>query len=115
VDGPTRPVAAFIGDSYTEGYAASSEDTRWTAIVSRRLGWVECNLGRGSTGYLTSSPKGPNYLGMIDQVVNVRPDIVVVAGGQNDKNKFGDGGALVAQATSMCATRHWQSAPTMCP
>ena len=84
----SAPKAAFIGDSITAGHGASSEQTRWTSLVSQRMGWIEHNFGRGGTGYLaTSSREGcgldfcPNYLGMLNDVVSSDPDIVVVAGG----------------------------------
>ena len=92
------PKAAFIGDSITAGYGASSELKRWTSLVSQRMGWIEHNFGRGGTGYLaTSSREGcgldfcPNYLGMLDEVASSDPDIVVVAGGENDMAQFASG------------------------
>ena len=92
------PKAAFIGDSITAGHGASSEQTRWTSLVSQKMGWIEHNFGRGGTGYLaTSSREGcgldfcPNYLGMLDEVASSDPDIVVVAGGENDMAQFASG------------------------
>src|SRR6202035_5442745 len=84
----SAPKAAFIGDSITAGYGASSEPMRGTSLVSQKMGWIVHNFGRGGTGYLaTSSREGcgldfcPNYLGMLDDVASSDPDIVVVAGG----------------------------------
>ena len=94
----SAPKAAFIGDSITAGHGASSEQTRWTSLVSQKMGWIEHNFGRGGTGYLaTSSREGcgldfcPNYLGMLDEVASSDPDIVVVAGGENDMAQFASG------------------------
>jgi lysophospholipase L1-like esterase len=94
----SAPKAAFIGDSITAGYGASSEPMRWTSLVSQKMGWIEHNFGRGGTGYLaTSSREGcgldfcPNYLGMLDEVASSDPDIVVVAGGENDMAEFAGG------------------------
>src|ERR1700722_3194277 len=91
----SAPQAAFIGDSITAGYGASSELKRWTSLVSQRMGWIEHNFGRGGTGYLaTSSREGcgldfcPNYLGMLDDVASSDPDIVVGAGGGDDMPEF---------------------------
>src|SRR5829696_5674496 len=40
-----RPVAVFIGDSYTQG------EDRWPSYVAKEQGWKQVNLGRGGTGY----------------------------------------------------------------
>jgi lysophospholipase L1-like esterase len=99
------PKAAFIGDSITAGYGASSALKRWTSLVSQRMGWIEHNFGRGGTGYLaTSSREGcgldfcPNYLGMLDEVASSDPDIVVVAGGENDLAEFASNSGPVSGA-----------------
>lgn len=86
----SRPVrAVFIGDSYTSGTGGAG--VRWTSIVSRRLGWVEINLGRGGTGYQkTSTVRGcgseycPSYPEMVAAAVSAKPDLVVVSGGRSD-------------------------------
>ncbi|WP_197380720.1 SGNH/GDSL hydrolase family protein [Mycolicibacterium mengxianglii] len=80
------PVAAFIGDSYTWGSGASTMDKRWTTLVAGRMGWMESNLGEGGTGYLKTIEGRPNYFGQLDEAAAMRPDIVVVAGGQNDQD-----------------------------
>jgi len=79
------PVVAFIGDSYTWGSGASAKDKRWTSLVANKMGWLEFNVGEGGTGYLTTFENRPNYFGQLDEVTALRPDIVVVAGGQNDQ------------------------------
>lgn len=101
----SAPKAAFIGDSITAGYGASSEPMRWTSLVSQKMGWTEHNFGRGGTGYLaTSSREGcgldfcPNYLGMLDDVASSDPDIVVVAGGGNDMPEFVSNSGPVSRA-----------------
>lgn len=101
----SAPTAAFIGDSITAGYGASSEPMRWTSLVSQKMGWIEHNFGRGGTGYLaTSSREGcgldfcPNYLGMLDDVASSDPDIVVVAGGGNDMPEFVSNSGPVSRA-----------------
>ena len=95
--GGARPVAAFIGDSYTAGAGASSAQTRWTYLVSQQMGWSEDDFGRGGTGYVRTNTPGqpcrhndscPNYPGIVDEVAATHPDIVVVAGGQNDLTEF---------------------------
>lgn len=80
------PVVAFIGDSYTWGSGASSKDKRWTSLVAGKMGWLEFNVGEGGTGYLKTFENRPNYYGQLDEIGALRPDIVVVAGGQNDQD-----------------------------
>lgn len=86
-----RVTAAFLGDSYTAGTGASSPAKRWTSLVAAKEGWREINAGAGGTGYtVTAGPEGcgksfcDNYVGRVDDIVKQRPDVVVVAGGQND-------------------------------
>jgi lysophospholipase L1-like esterase len=84
-----RPVAVFIGDSYTQG------ENRWPTFVARKQGWTEVNMGRGGTGYQArgSGPGAKKACGfdvcksfpeMVDAAVKRHPDVVVVAGGRND-------------------------------
>lgn len=80
------PTVAFIGDSYTWGSGASTVDKRWTSLVAARMGWLEFNVGEGGTGYLKTFENRPNYYGQLDEITALRPDIVVVAGGQNDQD-----------------------------
>jgi lysophospholipase L1-like esterase len=87
----TRPVVAFIGDSYTQGVGASSTPNRWSGLVSASKDWNEYNFGRGGTGFVTTSDANgcglafcPNYQEMVADAVSSTPAIVVIAGGQND-------------------------------
>jgi lysophospholipase L1-like esterase len=86
-----RPVVLFIGDSYAAGVGAGSGSARWTSLVADAEGWLELNLGRAGSGYTSSPPpivcgysRCPDYLAMAARAVEEQPDIVVVAGGQND-------------------------------
>ena len=96
-----RPVAVFLGDSFTQGDGASTPAARWTAVVSQQEGWREVNLGRGGTGYLAQVSGDddaaaetaqescqrdvcPRYAEMVEQVVALDPAVVVVSGGQSD-------------------------------
>jgi lysophospholipase L1-like esterase len=94
VTGP-EPLAVFVGDSYTKGTGATSESARWVNLTASAKGWRFVNLGRGGTGYFVTSKTRscagavcPNYAGMIPQVAKEAPDIIVVAGGQNDFSAF---------------------------
>jgi hypothetical protein len=86
-----RPLAAFIGDSYTQGRGASSPQTRWVSLVARHERWDALDFGRGGTGYVTTADSSgcglqycPSYPQMIPAVAPYRPSVIVVAGGQND-------------------------------
>lgn len=92
---PDVQSVVFIGDSYTQGTGASSEATRWASLVATAQGWDEVNLGRGGTGYVTTSDVNgcgeaycPNYQEMVGEAVSANPDVVVVAGGQNDFDEW---------------------------
>jgi lysophospholipase L1-like esterase len=86
----TQPVAAFIGDSYTQGTGASA-GKNWVQLAASASGLSAVNLGRGGTGYVAVSglsgcglEKCPAYPDMVAQAVAAKPSVVVVAGGQND-------------------------------
>ncbi|PXA70024.1 SGNH/GDSL hydrolase family protein [Cryobacterium arcticum] len=87
-----HPVAAFVGDSYTTGTGATVKvKTRWTALVSAEMEWKEVNLGRGGTGYATTSGRSgcgkeycPSFVEMIPEVLAVDPDVVFISGGRSD-------------------------------
>lgn len=82
-----KPVAAFIGDSYTAGDGLPDKTTqRWSHLVADALGWSERNFGYGGTGYTTGGTieGGVPYSERIDRVAASNPDIVIVAGGRND-------------------------------
>ena len=93
---PAQQVAAFLGDSYTWGWGIPNRDRRWSTQVAQRMGWREKNFGVGGTGYFTYSDKGKAYRYRIDEITAAAPDIVVVAGGVNDRRDIAaDRGAVV--------------------
>jgi lysophospholipase L1-like esterase len=87
----SKPVALFLGDSYTVGIGG--EGPGWPVPVSRALGWKPVNLAAGGTGYLATAGKsgcGKDYCGAyLEQSTTMKqvPDIVVVAGGRIDPLK----------------------------
>ncbi|WEO78042.1 SGNH/GDSL hydrolase family protein [Cryobacterium sp. SO2] len=92
---PGDTVAVFLGDSYTQGWGASEPSRRWSALVAAESGWVEVNQGQGGTGFVSTSGRGgcgldycPTYLERVPDVIAAHPDIVVIAGGQNDLSEF---------------------------
>jgi acyl-CoA thioesterase I len=82
-----RPVAVFIGDSYTV-------PGTWPGMVAQAQGWEMVNLGRGGIGYVASSTGTAaredcgqdkcSFVEMAHIAIEREPDIVVVAGGRND-------------------------------
>lgn len=83
--------AIFVGDSYSHGTGASDRSLRWTSLVSTERGWEERNEALGGTGYLTTSGRNgcgreycPNYLEVIQQMNATAPEVLFIAGGQND-------------------------------
>lgn len=97
------PTAVFMGDSYTQGVGASTVDKRWTSVLSVKEGWQEVNLGRGGTGYVTTStscglPACPAYPAMVADAVAAKPQTVVVSGGQNDFAAYSKDPAAVEAA-----------------
>lgn len=107
-----KPVAAFIGDSYTAG--AGSTDGGFVKLVAAEQGWLAKNLGRGGTGFITRENLDPelarkgcgkdyceSYVEMIDAAAKLQPAVVVVSGGRN--NASDDPEALHATIDSFFA------------
>jgi len=103
-----KPVALFIGDSYTHGTGASDQAHRWSSLVSAELGWQEVNGAHGGTGYVTTSSLAgcgqescPAYLGALEANAKVNADVVVIAGGQNDFSQWRSGEDEVTTAIEL--------------
>ncbi|MFC8037812.1 SGNH/GDSL hydrolase family protein [Paenarthrobacter sp. NPDC057355] len=102
----TRPLAVFIGDSYTQGVGASSSPNKWVEVLAAESNLAYVNLGKGGTGYVsTSGPSGcglsfcPAYKAMVQQGL-AEKDVTyfVVSGGQNDFDDFKKDPAAVTAA-----------------
>lgn len=79
---------AFLGDSYTGGSKMDSgEAARWPAIVSPRLNWIPSYFTVGGSGYIHPGQDEP-FGARVDAVIAAHPDIVVVAGGINDAQRY---------------------------
>jgi len=102
----TEPdVAVFLGDSYTQGWGASEPIVKWTTLVAYDAGWTEVNEGQGGTGYVTTAGVAscgqadcPAYPDRVAGIVAAAPDVVVIAGGQNDRWALATDPALVQAA-----------------
>jgi len=94
-----KPVALFIGDSYSEGEWAKPLSDGFTYLVADYFGWQGENYAARATGYLRgdapdSFPKiqgctdrgCPDYLQQLNQAQadGVQPNIILVSGGRND-------------------------------
>lgn len=88
VDVP-RPVAAYLGDSYTTGWSDAGIGKRgWPAIVSASFGWKTVNRAVAGTGFVNPGWTAQRIRSRVTAVLKARPGIVFVAGGHND-NRFG--------------------------
>jgi lysophospholipase L1-like esterase len=84
-----RPVAAYLGDSYTTGWSGAGIGKRgWPAIVSASFGWKTVNRAVAGTGFVNPGWTGQRIRSRVTPVLKSRPGIVFVAGGHNDR-RFG--------------------------
>jgi lysophospholipase L1-like esterase len=76
----------FIGDSFTEGSGHGFRHQSWGWEASHRLGWQDVYMsGLGSTGYLQTLSSRVKFRDrIVSDCINYTPDVVVIAGGQND-------------------------------
>jgi acyl-CoA thioesterase-1 len=85
----SRPVAAYLGDSYTTGWSGAGIGKRgWPAIVSASFGWKTVNLAVAGTGFVNPGWTGQRIRTRVTAALESRPGIVFVAGGHNDR-QFG--------------------------
>jgi lysophospholipase L1-like esterase len=82
----TRPVAAFLGDSYTSGYnGAGYGRSGWPAIVSASLGLRPLNRAVPGTGFVNPGWTDQPIRTRVAAVIRADPRIVFLAGGHNDR------------------------------
>lgn len=74
---------AFYGDSYTLGTGASSEDKRWSTIISKERNWQEFNPSVNGLGFFNNRMDF-NDGDLPSLVIKDDPDIVFVTMGLND-------------------------------
>ena len=105
--------ALFIGDSYTQGFRASSNAARWTTLVCQAFGWSEDNRGVGGSGYSVGGESNKTCLQQLQaaKADNSAPDIIFISGGRND------GGTTIttkAEETFRYAKTNWPTARVVC-
>ncbi len=95
-----KPVALFVGDSYTVGQGSSAPEKRWSTIVADKMGWAERNEAQGGTGYVSRSVTVPklSYGEQLRAASKDGVDVVVIAGGQNDFPELEENPELVFSA-----------------
>lgn len=80
-------VVGFYGDSYTYGTGASSEQTRWSTVLSTQYGWEEFNPSVSGLGFMRKRTLfGAGDLPSL--IIEQSPDIVIVTLGLNDNFTF---------------------------
>lgn len=78
---------AFYGDSYTLGTGASSEDKRWSTIVSKERNWQEFNPSVNGLGFFNNRVDF-NEGDLPSLVIDNDPDIVFITMGLNDNFSY---------------------------
>ena len=82
----TRPVAAFLGDSYTTGYnGAGLGRAGWPAIVAASLKLRPQVRAVAGTGFVNPGWTGQPIRTRVTSVINAHPQIVFLAAGHNDR------------------------------
>ncbi|TQO19414.1 lysophospholipase L1-like esterase [Rhodoglobus vestalii] len=74
---------AFYGDSYTYGTGATSEQRRWSTVLSEQYGWSEFNPSVSGLGFM----RNRELFGEGDVpglIIGDNPDAVIVTIGLND-------------------------------
>lgn len=105
--------ALFIGDSYTQGFRASSNAARWSTLVAQHFGWSEDNRAVGGSGYSIGGKGNKTFLQQLQdaKAANATPDVIIIAGGRND------GGTTIttkAEETFRYAKTNWPTARVVC-
>lgn len=98
----TPPRTLFVfGDSYVEGYGATSQSTCFAYTLGADLGWPTAISGIGGTGYVNPGPSGTDqtYSTRLAQLpdTGIAGNVIVVEGGLNDRSR--DPAAITAGAT----------------
>ncbi|NKS79407.1 hypothetical protein GS539_29005 [Rhodococcus hoagii] len=93
----TMPVVSVIGDSISSG--TQKNTVKWPELVGRARGWHMNSVASGGAGYVNGADKQRDFAAEVAAAVGARPDMIVVAGGRNDRNA--DPAAAGAAATNL--------------
>lgn len=76
----------FLGDSYTSGYVGAGYGALgWPALVSAAEGWRMTNLAVPGTGFVNPGWTEQPMRTELAAVIRLKPGIIVIAGGHNDR------------------------------
>jgi lysophospholipase L1-like esterase len=81
------PIVMFLGDSYTTGGTKTPPEHAYAADAARDLGWQVIIGGLGGTGFVAPGATHESFDVLFERQLAWRPapDMVVVAGGHNDR------------------------------
>lgn len=80
---PAHTVAVAIGDSITGGQGLAP-DQAWPILVARTRGWAVTNLGTSGAGFSAEGTSGETYDDQIEAAIDLRPNLVLINGSDND-------------------------------
>lgn len=93
---PETTIAAFYGDSYTQGIGATDDSKRWSSIVSTDRGWTEFNPSVDGLGFV----RNRDLFGdgdLPDLIIAKAPPLVIVTLGLNDNFAFEGSAPQIAE------------------
>jgi len=115
-DLPANTRALIVGDSFTEGYGASSPAANWADIAASSLGWRAEIDGVGGTGFTkTTATDGSTDVGFRQRLLNEARtgstyDVIVLQGGLNDLDATAEAEDTAVQQAVRTARTQWPDA-----
>jgi len=70
--------------------------THYADLVAAKNNWNAINLAEGGSGYVVKGPKGHTIMDKFPEIGDVKPSMIVLAGGFNDKYDELDAAARAA-------------------
>ncbi|KQM81187.1 SGNH/GDSL hydrolase family protein [Agromyces sp. Leaf222] len=115
-DLPANARALIVGDSFTEGYGATSASANWATIAASSLGWRATIDGVGGTGFTkTTATDGSTDVGFRQRLLaEARTgsdyDLIVLQGGLNDLEATAEAEYTAVQQAVRAARTQWPDA-----
>lgn len=84
-----KPVAAFLGDSFSPAMGQPITEYNYAARLSAQMGWEPLAFGQGGTGYVNpgQADEGDSiFADRVDAIVAASPAVVIVQGSTNDRD-----------------------------